>query len=155
MPTSTWIALATTTLSSNSSSITFSSIPSSYKDLALVIRGNVAGGEAMNYSLNGDTTDTNYSRVRMLSDGTSFSTNVAANRQIVNMYPTQGVQTIHFLDYSATDKYKTVLSRSDSPGDVVMAFVSRWSNTDPVTSIQFGLGTMLTGTVLSLYGIEG
>ena len=155
MPTPTYVALATTTLGANASSVTFSSIPATYRDLVLVVGGATTAGATMLYALNGDTTDANYSRVRMFAGGAGpGGSNTASDRFIANMDATQGVQLIYFMDYSATDKHKTVLSRSSNTGTFTLAYVSRWANTAAVTSINFGSGEMITGTVLSLYGIE-
>jgi hypothetical protein len=59
------------------------------------------------------------------------------------------------MDYSATDKHKTVLIRQNSVADSAFAMGARWANTAAITSIQLSLGaaTFSTGTTFALYGI--
>jgi len=61
-----------------------------------------------------------------------------------------------FMDYSATDKHKTVLSRGGQANAFVMAYATRWANTNAVTTLQVGMnGTnYLSGSTFSLYGIK-
>jgi hypothetical protein len=61
-----------------------------------------------------------------------------------------------FMDYSATDKHKTVLSRGNQADGFVMSYASRWANTSAVSTLTIGTnGTnYLTGTTFSLYGVN-
>jgi hypothetical protein len=156
MPTPTYTPLATVTLGSSASSVTFSSIPATYRDLVLVVEGFGSGGDAALMTLNGDTTNSNYSYVRMYGTGSGSGVSSAANaREIINIYTGRGTHIIQIMDYSATDKHTTSLSRSSTAGTIVMAFASRWTNTAAVTSVSLSLGgsTFEPTTVLSLYGV--
>jgi hypothetical protein len=61
------------------------------------------------------------------------------------------------MDYSATDKHKTVISRFGSAARETQATASRWANTAALTSINFfqesGGVTFSTGSTFSLYGV--
>jgi hypothetical protein len=60
------------------------------------------------------------------------------------------------MDYAATDKHKTVLTRNNVSGTGVEAQAARWANTAAITSVTVitssGAG-FATGTVISLYGV--
>jgi hypothetical protein len=59
------------------------------------------------------------------------------------------------MDYSATDKHKTILSRANVAGTFTMALAGRWANTSAINQVSiFRTGqTFSSGSVLSLYGI--
>jgi hypothetical protein len=59
------------------------------------------------------------------------------------------------MDYSATDKHKTVLVRSNIPADTVAAHAVRWANTAAITTVGVAAisGTWSAGTTFALYGI--
>ena len=153
--TTAWVPLATTTTASNDASVVFSSIPASYRDLIVVANGkrstNTAG--VLVY-LNGDTTQANYSRVAMYGNGTddlSFANNES---EFVYMDNGDTVFRVELMDYSATDKHKTLLARSDEASKWTFAIAGRWGNTDAVTSVEFSSmsGYFVDGTTFSLYG---
>jgi hypothetical protein len=110
--------------------------------------------------LNGDTGN-NYSYVQMGSDGTVYS--FAGTHGFIygsgNDTPANGIALVLFniMDYSATDKHKTILSRSnDKSGDAVWANANRWASTNAVTSIEVYTGTArsyTSATTVTLYGI--
>lgn len=156
-PVPTYAALATTTTASNDTSVVFSSIPATYRDLIVVANGkrstNTAG--VLVY-LNGDTTQANYSRVVMYGNGTddfSFANNES---EFVYMDNGDTVFRVQLMDYSATDKHKTLLARSDETSKWTFAIAGRWANTAAVASIEFYSmsGYFVDGTTFSLYGIE-
>jgi hypothetical protein len=61
----------------------------------------------------------------------------------------------HFMDTSATDKHKTVLTRFNDAGNEVAAAAFRWADTNAVTSITIGQdsGSFNIGSTFALYGI--
>ena len=163
MATPTYDLLDSVTLSSSASSVTFSSIDQSYRDLVLVGEVYKDSGSAFAYTigyLNGDTAN-NYTSVWMRGDGSSASsstgtdyirfTTIAVNSTSPNFFVAQ------FLDYSATDKHKTILSRGNSRGtSYTEAIANRWANTSAITQIQlFNFSTYEygAGTKLYLYGV--
>lgn len=152
-----YIALATTTLGSAAATVTFSSIPATYKDLVVVMGSRASAGQQANLRLNSSSASI-YSEVVMLgfsggaisytSSGTSFT-------QILNN--TSGDTTIiNIMDYSATNKHKTVLMRTNSSGASTMAQAGRWASTDAINTVSLemqGGATFSIGSVLSLYGV--
>jgi hypothetical protein len=164
MPTPTYVPLATVTLGSSASSVTFSSIPATYRDLVLVCNWQNSGsGSAGRLQLNGNT-GANYFGVWMTGTGTSAisssetsetSARIAgASVGPANTYSNTAI--LQFLDYSATDKHKTVISRFGSASTESQATASRYASTSAITSIRFFdiLGqTFQTGSTFNLYGI--
>jgi len=164
MPTPTYTPLATVTLTSTASSVTFSNIPATYRDLILVVNaknGTTTGTGNLLFQFNSDT-GSNYSRVVMEGNGStasSFSdtTTSAAGAIIAGSTKTYfAPSVIQIMDYSATDKHKTLLSRRNSSDDSVSAAAIRWANTSAITNIYFfpPSGNIATGSTFSLYGIE-
>lgn len=159
MPTNTYTALATVTLGGSDIDITFSSIPATYRDLVLVINGNTTANADYGLRFNGDT-GTNYSFVYMGGNGSSAvsGANSGEAQVVLDAYfwrsSERSTLVAQIMDYSATDKHKTVLSRNNVAGGGVDAFANRWANTAAITSMRiFASQTFTTGTTFSLYGI--
>ena len=145
--------MATTTLTTTTSSVTFSSIPATYRDLVLIAAGSVDTDRGANIQFNNDT-GTNYSIVFMFgTTGTSQSEQYTAQTSIgFGAFQPNGINIHHIMDYSATDKHKTVLGRRDT-NTYTLAGAGRWASTSAITSIKFNSTNMQSGTVLTLYGI--
>lgn len=159
MPTSTYIPLANITLGSSASSVTFSSIPATYRDLVVVLNGKAtAGGSGARLRVNGDT-GTNYANIRMygFSGGAGADNGTGAFLDIGAMNTSDGYQSVvQFMDYSATDKHKIILMRpQESSLGAVLANAGRWANTSAITSILVYAGSdqFASGFTASLYGI--
>jgi hypothetical protein len=162
MPTPTYTPLATVTLGSSASSVTFSSIPATYRDLILITNGasNIADDFAY-LRFNADT-GSNYSWVQMGAvDASPFSSSTTTTSWRTSTFRPSGSRSmtkIQIMDYSATDKHKTGLIRDDSQYDstlAVRAYASRWASTSAITSIQYltTAGNLNAGFTLSLYGV--
>jgi len=163
LPTTTYTALANITLGSTAATVTFTSIPATYRDLVLVYNGTVETGATTGIRFNGDT-GSNYNEVVMYGVGSGSGTSTAtANLTGLNVgYPGTGITQIRvqIMDYSATDKHKTTLSRSDNSAIVVAALAGRWASTSAITSITFrnsesqsGIYDFNAGSTFALYGI--
>ena len=161
MPTSTYVALATYTVTGATDSIVeFASIPTTgYRDLVLTMAYSPTTTETAYIRLNSDT-GSNYSRVLMYGTGSSAISVADTNNR---MRPGSGVSgnqmvlTAQFLDCNATDKHKTVLTRFNDAGNEVAAAAFRWANTNAITTITIGQdasGSFNIGSTFSLYGIE-
>ena len=152
MPTATYIALANTTFSTTTASISFSSIPATYRDLVLVVDLDVPSASDIYVRFN-DNGDSIYSFVQMAGDGSSASSssNTLTFAQISNQGSGRVMAIANFMDYSATDKHKTFLSRNTN--NPVRAWACRWANTAAINKITVtGSSNMSSGT-MSLYGI--
>lgn len=154
MPTRTYIPLATSTLSSSSSSITFSSIPSTYRDLFLVFSGSLSGNNGMNVRFNGDNGST-YTRVVMGGNGSSTFGGSSSTSDFMEAGTIVSTSILHIIDYSATDKFKSVIGRNGPSNNIVVSVAGTWQNTAAINSITVSPvnQTMLAGCSISLYGI--
>ena len=164
----TYDKIATTTLSSASSTVTFSSITNSYTDLVLIMNlGASTAGAGVYIRLNTDTSPsgTNYSVTNMVGTGSTTVGNHAANYSAVlpAWYIGVGatinfINKVDFMNYSSTTMNKTVIARAGrvttetDPGTV--ATISLWRNTSAINSIQITCSSnMITGSTFTLYGI--
>ena len=68
---------------------------------------------------------------------------------------TTGAIIAQVMDYSATDKHKTFLTRESRTGAAVAAIASRWASTSAVTSLAVigDGGNFASGCTFSLYGV--
>jgi len=160
MATPTYIPLATTTLASSASSVTFSSIDQSYGDLVLVSNIDASAFSEFRMRVNGDT-GSNYPSVRMQGSG-STTNSATFNFTYFRFNGNSDMDTdfsfisvIQVMDYSATDKHKTFLVRANSSNGVD-AHAGRWGSTSAITSLEIfpSTGTLESGSTFSLYGIE-
>ena len=161
MPTTTYTPLANTTLASAVSSITFSSIPATYRDLIIVLQGGSSASQNVSLRLNADS-GANYSCQFLAGNGSAATATSATSQtgafltQTAQPTTTSSTQiNINIMDYSATNKHKTILSRAVNAALGTDAFVNRWANTAAVTSVTIFLssGTLAIGTTVALYGI--
>jgi hypothetical protein len=162
MPTNTYTPLATITLTSSDSDVTFSSIPGTYRDLVLVTNGTSASGaDALRFRFNGDTGN-NYSFVRMWGENSSaFSSSATTNFAYAGDLPGSNLaffSRLQIMDYSASNKHKgTLASQAYNPAAAnynAFTTANRWSNNNAITSISvFCVTTFNIGTTFSLYGI--
>jgi hypothetical protein len=162
MPTPTYTALATRTLTGTAASVTFSSIPATYRDLILVTDATItAAGSTDGYGLrfNGDT-GSNYFYVRMVGTGSAAqsaqaTTTFALGGVIGDV--NKGLTMFQIMDYSATDKHKTVITRSNGGfANWTQASASRWANTAAITSVLLRSNSSYNfsiGSTFSLYGV--
>jgi hypothetical protein len=164
MPTTTYTPLANITLGSAASSIVFGSIPATYRDLVIVFVG--AGSTTLQgrLRLNGDSGSTNYTYQSLSASGSSVTanSNSGTNSAFVSLVVQATVTTtlplqmnINIMDYSATDKHKTIISRADGGRNGTEAFANRWASTAAVTSVTIltSTGNWAAGTTAALYGI--
>jgi hypothetical protein len=158
LPTNTYTPLATVTLGSSASSVTFSSIPATYRDLVIVVAGTTSASSGLYLRLNGDT-GANYTAVYAYGTGSSAvsTTSIVINGLYIGNFTNvnQSVSTNHLMDYSATDKHKTMVGIGSDPSNFVIMNATRWANTAAVTSVLVlpATGTMSAGMTLSMYGI--
>jgi len=155
------VALATITLGSAASTVTFSSIPGTYRDLRLVVQASVTSGSVNHlFRLNGDT-GSNYNWVGMGGTGSSALSGSGSNQTTGALdyygYLDSGLiaTTFDLLDYSATDKHKSGLVRANNAGNGTTANAVRWASTAAVTSLQVfpSSSTFTAGSTFALYGV--
>jgi hypothetical protein len=158
----TYEKIATTTLGSDSATVTFSSISSAYTDLVVVCNfGNTASDIVSFIRFNGDS-GSNYSNTKILGSNTTTASqrdssityakitdNVTANTLTMNT-------VINIQNYSNTTTYKTALVRYNNAGVIVQGIVNLWRNTAAINQIQFGNSSSnyRTGSTFTIYGIK-
>jgi hypothetical protein len=157
---STYTPIATQTLGSTVSSVTFSSIPLTYTDLILISSPLTATANlAVQMRLNSDTA-TNYSRTLIEGNGTSTSSGRSTNEDQVSISFTSTNTTPYpiitqFQNYSNTTTNKTFLSRSS--GSTVLAYVGLYRSTSAISTILLfpsSGGSFTAGSTFTLYGIK-
>ena len=160
----TYEAIFTETLASAQASVTFSSIPSTYTDLVVIINAGSTNPEDIAFQFNGDTTS-NYSTTILAGGGTSATSGRATSVTGItidsNGYNTSTLiknSIVSIMNYSNTTTYKTVLARSNNASTGTDAVVGLWRKTpEAINSIRiygFNSGqTFITGSTFSLYGI--
>lgn len=160
---STYEPIATQTLGSTASTVTFSSIPSTYTDLILVCNPttNVTTGQ-MTIRINGDT-GTNYSRLILWGNGSAAGSASYANESYAytgyytTLYNIPTTNIFHINNYSNSSTNKTILGRSNNTSEAVIESANLWRGTAAINSIQLGIsvaGTYSVGSTFTLYGIK-
>lgn len=167
---SSYILISSQTLGSNTTTVTFNSVPTTLngktlRDLVLVIDG--AGGNGDFYPrlrFNSDT-GTNYHWVSAQGNGSSASTFTGSGengQQLSNgVFFSTSQRTMIYsqvFDFTQTNKHKSVLSRANRGNQGTEMLSGRWASTSAITSVLLYSGngnSLATGTVVSLYGIEG
>lgn len=167
MPTSTYDLIASNVLSSSASSVTFSGISGSYRDLVLVcseLLNTDPENSNVGIRLNSDT-GSNYLVVKASGDGVNKDSRTVTSNYLYadldvlfgNTTAQKGLTIIQFMDYSATDKHKTILSRGNVANRGIAMIAGRWANTSAITTIQATIlanaGQFATGSRFYLYGI--
>jgi hypothetical protein len=163
----TYEPIATTTLGSSQSSVTFGSggtISQAYTDLILV--SNILWSSPATKSLavqigNGSVdTGTNYSYTLLNGDGSTPSSDRNSNLSFGRIgiaYGSYFNAISNFQNYSNTTTYKTILSRSNAPSGYVDSCVSLWRSTSAINVITIYVNAGANfdaGSTFTLYGIK-
>ena len=165
------------TLSSNAASISFTSIPQTYKNLQVSCQLRVDAtsfpyGTKSNVFINGDTTSTNYNQFGqyIARSGTSsasqgkvrqntFTIVGAASNSDANL---MGYTRLTFNNYSAAFKktgyyQMTAFKDLNNNGQYSDTGLWNWRNGAAITSLTFTgeSGNLLSGSSISIYGMKG
>jgi hypothetical protein len=169
-PAGAYDSIATTTVGAGGvSSITFSSIPSTYTHLQLRLMATTpaAGQHNFEIRINSDTGN-NYATHQIQGNGSSIvigeqsSTNRFTFAGLMN--PTVGfpfAAVVDFFDYANTNKNKTMRSLAGANNNAAdtqarVGFSSGlWMNTNAITTISLVGGDYGQYTIAALYGIKG
>lgn len=166
--------IATTTLTGNQATVTFSNIPSTYTHLQLRVMARTTGqAEANGFAhieLNSDT-GSNYSWHYLSGNGSSASSlagaNASPNYLMMCAYTTGqsasasifGVGVTDILDYANTNKFKTVrcltgMDNNSTAGRVYLSSTN-WRNTNAITSIKIYPGEATNFVQYSSFALYG
>ena len=158
--------ISTSLVSSSTASITFSSVPQTYKHLRFI--GLLSTGAETDYymSFNSDETNSNYrfTSIHIITNGTRTVTNgdtrFFAYDNTDNASAFCSVDS-WIIDYARTDWYKQVLNESgwyqSNPRAVTYRNSLVWENNSAITSVKISpsSGNLKSGCRLSLYGLKG
>jgi hypothetical protein len=165
-------SIATTTLSSSQSVITFSSIPATFKHLQvrMLARTDVNGAsDNIQIYFNGDNTNA-YSRHQFTSDFGSpssatadpdqplFTGTVGGNTNNANVF---GLAIIDVVDYSVSGKLKVTKAFTGvdyGTNGYMTQHAGTWNNTSVITSVSLSRqsgSNFVAGSRFALYGLKG
>lgn len=167
-PAATWLIQRTSPTSG--SSVTFSSIPSTYTSLQLRVLAKLSADDYMCIQLNGDTGN-NYALHALTGNGSTASAGAATALNYLNIYGsgnvgqgfTQPIVSISdFHNYASTTQNKTHRAiigcdRNTTNGEINLVS-GLWLNTNAINSIrvfQYSGATFASGTTIALYGMKG
>lgn len=163
-----WTAIASTTVGAGgAASVTFSSIPQTYKNLVIKVsaRNARSAGEAeLRWTVNGSATSYSSRLIQgnggTVSGGTTgttyfYSGEINAATSTANIF---GSADIYIPDYTG-GKYKNVSADTVSENNQVGSYITLtnglWSNTAAITSITFSYGIdWLQYSTFTLFGIN-
>lgn len=150
--------ISETVLSSPASSVSFTSIPGTYKDLVLEFVGSLSSGPYDSYMVLNSDTGSNYGRTWLGGDGTSASSGRNTNfTSIPAFYMSTSLSSgqAHVMSYANTSIYKSVLIRNSSSNITSGAVVGCWRSTAAITSLSIGQAQNFTsGSIFRLWGVS-
>jgi hypothetical protein len=161
-------SIQTTTVGAGgTSTITFSSIPSTYSHLQIRMLSNDGSGNNNNFMRFNSDTASNYSWHYMQGNGTSATSGGSASQTSMICGKTgitatgNGVAVIDILDYTDANKYKTIRSLSgtdyNNSNGILFYSSGNWRSTSAVTTVTLtnDSGTNFTQySSFALYGIK-
>lgn len=169
-------SIATVTLGSSNNSITFSSIPSTYKHLQMRIFALSTGNLGTSFCrINGDTNVANYVTHYFAGNGSSAYSGVLPSNSGRSAYLLDAgisqnsisyplVSIIDFLDYTNTNKYRVMRTLSGEDTNGTNTYVGSvgitsglYLSTSAISTLNFFLdaNSYATNTKFALYGIKG
>ena len=160
-------SIATATVDSGgASSITFSSIPSTYTHLQLRCLGMNNGNYWMQFQANGVTSSSNYTGHRLQGDGSSITADYLGVYSTSFMYgslsPASSIGgnacIVDILDYTNTSKYKTFrfLGGDDKNGGGYVGLISGlFLSTSAISSLTIYLSSSASFQQYSQFALYG
>jgi hypothetical protein len=164
--------IQTVTTSASQATVSFTSIPSTYKHLQLRIhaRSNRASSDTTAVIRFNSDSGANYNNHRLYGNGSTVSAdgNTNETRVMYLMINAVGATTASYSpyivdihDYASTTKNKTARAiggkdNNDTDGYIFLQS-GAWRNTAAITTIELidVISTFVNGSVISLYGIKG
>lgn len=157
-PVNTYVPIADFTLGSNDTEIVFSNIPQGYRDLVLV-------GDALHSSttqalrVRMAVTNHTYVRIYANASGRGAGSESLSGILLTDFNTTsRGTFVANIMDYSQTDKNKTVLVMSGNIEYVAYVIVGRYPSNNAVTSFTLFVpdnSAIKSGSRFQLYGVHG
>ena len=161
MPTATYELISTSTTSGTVSSITISSIPSTYTDLVLVTSGTITSAGQLIYRMNNDATGGNYTTTNWYQSNDTVANNTSSGLPgaYIGSYSVSGraQDTLHIANYKNTSTWKSFYihggAGTTSPDFITSGGI--WKSTAAISSIVILVNgaNFTTNYKISLYGI--
>jgi hypothetical protein len=169
---STYEPIATTTVTGSPTQfIDFTSIPSTYTDLVLILnyaQSNAGQSSWLRVGNGSIDTGTNYSMTSLSGNGSSARSDRTSGSSlmywgfyVIGATSLTNTAIFQFQNYANTTTNKTVLSRVNSPEGASYpgtgATVGLWRSTAAINQIRLGIdasATFSTNTTATLYGIK-
>lgn len=159
---STYTPIASTTLGTNSASVTLSSIPSTYTDLVLVC--NLTANTTplnMGIRFNSDTSSL-YSGTTLGGTGSSAASTRYSGTLIGEIYASTGTVSgnqifiMNIMNYSNTTTFKTALTRFNSASYGTEAQANLYRSTSAINSVTVlaQSDSYKAGSTFTLYGVK-
>lgn len=165
----TYEPIATNTLSSSVTSVTFSSIPQTYDNLRLIVNAKAAASavNAVIY-INGDTA-ANYARTTYGTNGTALFGQRAQTTNFIQITIFNAIESTQvayraadFFNYTSTLIAKPVLTQEYSPinssaAGSILKGAQVWNSTAAITQLQISTASanaFAVGSVFTLFGIK-
>lgn len=157
-------SIATATGTGSSGTISFTSIPSTYKHLQIRLWNNNGNGIRLRFNSN---TSAIYGYHRLRGNGTAASANAStSDTSIVNISETTssanigGVAIIDIIDYASTTKNKvtrTFTGYDENGSGAIDLHSGLWISTSAINAIEIYAtsGNFTTSSTFALYGIKG
>ena len=161
---STYNKIEAKTLGTATSSVTFTSIPSTYTDLVMIINGSIASGNPSIWIRMNSDSGSNYSFTRLTGNGSAAASSressqtkgfIASAFGMTTTYETNIIMQV--MNYSNATTYKTTLSRANTPSLGTEASVNLWRSTSAITAIEIlnsSATNFTVGSTFTLYGIK-
>lgn len=160
-----YVSIATTIVGTGgSSTISFTSIPGTYKHLQVRMTVLAGSGGYGNFRINSDSTTSNYYSHGLSGNG-SAATAAAYSAAAYSPYGTAGntsypyLEIMEILDYANTSKYKTIRQLggfdSNGGGSIVLSSIL-WQSTSAITRLDFNCnsGSFSQYSHFALYGVK-
>lgn len=162
----TYEPIATTTLTSATSSISFTGISSSYTDIVLVFAYKAATTNYPTIKLTFNGSTTGYSGTQLYGNGSTAGSNKNTSASFISIARAVGQPSvvgntatvlIHIFNYSDTSVYKSVLARADAADTGTEADAGLWQSTNAINQIDLNTSTsndFAIDSMVTLYGIK-
>jgi hypothetical protein len=159
----TYEPIATTTLGSTATTVSFTSIPGTYTDLVLVTSIKATSADTNQFMRFNSDSGSNYSHTNVYGTGTSALSfqqssqdkiNSVLSGYLVTSQNSPGIYNI--MNYSNTTTFKTMISRFNNSSVIAQAEMSLYRSTSAITSIEIFTtpDSFAVGSTLTLYGIK-
>ena len=159
----TYEKIATTTLGSLQTEITFNSIPATYTDIVLVFNGVRGSGPDLDLCLRlNEEATANYSNTTLRGTGSAVDSFRNSSQSVMRIGVITADRTMmraSIMNYANTNIFKSVIARQDSINGSygLTQTVGLWRDTSAINAVtirnQPGFGSFNTGCVATLYGI--